>query len=269
MKRILTALVLALCIFSLSASNLDYITVSSDNFRLYDSYGARIDLKDEIPSDLEGVIVLTDEEPVTFNTVYGDITLSSSSIFSILSLDPSSPTFYLVNGEASIDLKEDVSTLFYTPVTLTAITKAGSYKLVSTEDEEAVYNYSESESIYSFDATTGVTYTLEPLTYSSLTKQVLNKAITEDVIEEDNATTPTMPVLKDVVRRLSLPSAHKVYVEGRYMPVLPSQPSIFYDISLQTTGTPERPEIRAISYETGLVAPSVQTIELEKKTIAD
>ena len=80
MKRILTALILSLAISSLFAVNLD-VTVTSGNFELYDAYGYRSD--PNTVSDMEGLIVLTNDEEVTFSTAYGDITLSEGSIFSI------------------------------------------------------------------------------------------------------------------------------------------------------------------------------------------
>ena len=83
MKRIITALILLLSISSLFAVNLD-LTVTSGDFELYDAYGQRCD--GATVSDLEGLIVLTDDEEVTFSTVYGDITLSENAIFSVLSL---------------------------------------------------------------------------------------------------------------------------------------------------------------------------------------
>ena len=73
MKRILAALILLLSISSLFAVNLD-LTVTSGNFKLYDAYGHRCDA--ETVSDLEGLIVLTNDEEVTFSTIYGDITLA-------------------------------------------------------------------------------------------------------------------------------------------------------------------------------------------------
>ena len=184
MKRILAALILLLSISSLFAVNLD-LTVTSGNFKLYDAYGHRCDA--ETVSDLEGLIVLTNDEEVTFSTIYGDITLDGGSIFSVLSLDASAPTFYLVNGGARFDLRENIYIQVYTPVTLTALNTTGSYKILTTDDEEAIYNYSENGQALSLDALSGNSYEIEPMTYSSLTKMVVNVPLedVEEVKEEE------------------------------------------------------------------------------------
>ena len=168
MKRIITALILLLSISSLFAVNLD-VTVTSGNFELYDAYGRRCD--GVAVSDLEGLIVLTNEEEVTFSTDYGDIILGGNSIFSVLSLDASAPTFYLIDGKAGFDLREDIYIQVYTPVTLTALNESGVYEIITTDDEEAIYNYSADSYARSLDGLSGISYEIYPQTYSSLSDQ--------------------------------------------------------------------------------------------------
>ncbi len=264
MKRILTALLLALCIFSLPAADLD-ITVSNGNFKLYDAYGERIDMNAGV-SNLEGLIVLTEDEEVTCTTPYGDATLGPNSIFSILSLDVENPTFYLVNGSLEIKLEEDLSLAVYTPVSLTAVFEKGDYRIVTTDEEEGIYNYSETASALAFDALTGITYIIEPRSYSSSTANILNQPIDEDSEEVIEIAVPEAPSMLDVVRRLNLPSAPKVYVADTYLPIIPAVPTLFVDIDY---GVPSRPDIESITYESGLIPPTVSALEVQKKTLTN
>ena len=226
MKRIITALILLLSISSLFAVNLD-LTVTSGDFELYDAYGQRCD--GATVSDLEGLIVLTDDEEVTFSTVYGDITLSENAIFSVLSLDSSKPTFYLVDGKARFDLKENIYIQIYTPITLTALTEVGVYEIQTTDEEEAIYNYSESGMARCLDGLSGISYEIYPQTYSSLTRGVVNvpleevpslppfdeektevEEIVEDVVAEDIR--PTEPEIISVEKELNIPSRPEIVV---------------------------------------------------------
>ena len=209
MKRILAALILLLSISSLFAVNLD-LTVTSGNFKLYDAYGHRCDA--ETVSDLEGLIVLTNDEEVTFSTIYGDITLDGGSIFSVLSLDASAPTFYLVNGGARFDLRENIYIQVYTPVTLTALNTTGSYKILTTDDEEAIYNYSENGQALSLDALSGNSYEIEPMTYSSLTKMVVNVPL-EDVEEvKEEEVIPAEPTITEPESTILVPERAEIVV---------------------------------------------------------
>lgn len=305
MKRILTALILSLAISSLFAVNLD-VTVTSGNFELYDAYGYRSD--PNTVSDMEGLIVLTNDEEVTFSTAYGDITLSEGSIFSILSLDVAAPTFYLVDGSARFDLKEDIYIQVYTPVTLTALSKTGSYQIITSEDEEAIYNYSGSEAV-SLDALSGNSYIIEPETYSSLTAMILNKPLreTEDVdVKEEEGTEeipevviniPSRPTIISIEGEVITPSVPEIEVGDITLPPVPEAPVLTYDYSTPKTavltvkdqvltgeviptrpyisvvrsemGVPSRPDILSITYESNLVPPTVRVFEVEKKTLTE
>ena len=280
MKRILAALILLLSISSLFAVNLD-LTVTSGNFKLYDAYGHRCDA--ETVSDLEGLIVLTNDEEVTFSTIYGDITLDGGSIFSVLSLDASAPTFYLVNGGARFDLRENIYIQVYTPVTLTAVNTTGSYKILTTDDEEAIYNYSENGQALSLDALSGNSYEIEPMTYSSLTKMVVNVPL-EDVEEvKEEEVIPAEPTITEPESTILVPERAEIVVTESTLTGIPSIPELYVSseelnapsaASLNVKeavllGVPSKADFVSVTYESNLIPPKVSVFEVEKKTLTE
>lgn len=280
MKRILAALILLLSISSLFAVNLD-LTVTSGNFKLYDAYGHRCDA--ETVSDLEGLIVLTNDEEVTFSTIYGDITLDGGSIFSVLSLDASAPTFYLVNGGARFDLRENIYIQVYTPVTLTALNTTGSYKILTTDDEEAIYNYSENGQALSLDALSGNSYEIEPMTYSSLTKMVVNVPL-EDVEEvKEEEVIPAEPTITEPESTILVPERAEIVVTESTLTGIPSIPELYVSseklnapsaASLNVKeavllGVPSKTDFVSVTYESNLIPPKVSVFEVEKKTLTE
>ncbi len=280
MKRILAALILLLSISSLFAVNLD-LTVTSGNFKLYDAYGHRCDA--ETVSDLEGLIVLTNDEEVTFSTIYGDITLDGGSIFSVLSLDASAPTFYLVNGGARFDLRENIYIQVYTPVTLTALNTTGSYKILTTDDEEAIYNYSENGQALSLDALSGNSYEIEPMTYSSLTKMVVNVPL-EDVEEvKEEEVIPAEPTITEPESTILVPERAEIVVTESTLTGIPSIPELYVSseklnapsaASLNVKeavllGVPSKADFVSVTYESNLIPPKVSVFEVEKKTLTE
>ena len=280
MKRILAALILLLSISSLFAVNLD-LTVTSGNFKLYDAYGHRCDA--ETVSDLEGLIVLTNDEEVTFSTIYGDITLDGGSIFSVLSLDASAPTFYLVNGGARFDLRENIYIQVYTPVTLTALNTTGSYKILTTDDEEAIYNYSENGQALSLDALSGNSYEIEPMTYSSLTKMVVNVP-PEDVEEvKEEEVIPAEPTITEPESTILVPERAEIEVTESTLTGIPSIPELYVSseelnapsaASLNVKeavllGVPSKADFVSVTYESNLIPPKVSVFEVEKKTLTE
>lgn len=280
MKRILAALILLLSISSLFAVNLD-LTVTSGNFKLYDAYGHRCDA--ETVSDLEGLIVLTNDEEVTFSTIYGDITLDGGSIFSVLSLDASAPTFYLVNGGARFDLRENIYIQVYTPVTLTALNTTGSYKILTTDDEEAIYNYSENGQALSLDALSGNSYEIEPMTYSSLTKMVVNVPL-EDVEEvKEEEVIPEKPTITETESTILVPERAEIVVTESTLTGIPSIPELYVSseelnapsaASLNVKeavllGVPSKADFVSVTYESNLIPPKVSVFEVEKKTLTE
>ena len=280
MKRIIAALILLLSISSLFAVNLD-LTVTSGNFKLYDAYGHRCDA--ETVSDLEGLIVLTNDEEVTFSTIYGDITLDGGSIFSVLSLDASAPTFYLVNGGARFDLRENIYIQVYTPVTLTALNTTGSYKILTTDDEEAIYNYSENGQALSLDALSGNSYEIEPMTYSSLTKMVVNVPL-EDVEEvKEEEVIPAEPTITEPESTILVPERAEIVVTESTLTGIPSIPELYVSseklnapsaASLNVKeavllGVPSKADFVSVTYESNLIPPKVSVFEVEKKTLTE
>ena len=280
MKRILAALILLLSISSLFAVNLD-LTVTSGNFKLYDAYGHRCDA--ETVSDLEGLIVLTNDEEVTFSTIYGDITLDGGSIFSVLSLDASAPTFYLVNGGARFDLRENIYIQVYTPVTLTALNTTGSYKILTTDDEEAIYNYSENGQALSLDALSGNSYEIEPMTYSSLTKMVVNVPL-EDVEEvKEEEVIPAEPTITEPESTILVPERAEIVVTESTLTGITSIPDLYVSseelnapsaASLNVKeavllGVPSKADFVSVTYESNLIPPKVSVFEVEKKTLTE
>ena len=261
MKRILAALILLLSISSLFAVNLD-LTVTSGNFKLYDAYGHRCDA--ETVSDLEGLIVLTNDEEVTFSTIYGDITLDGGSIFSVLSLDASAPTFYLVNGGARFDLRENIYIQVYTPVTLTALNTTGSYKI-------------------RLDALSGNSYEIEPMTYSSLTKMVVNVPL-EDVEEvKEEEVIPAEPTITEPESTILVPERAEIVVTESTLTGIPSIPELYVSseelnapsaASLNVKeavllGVPSKADFVSVTYESNLIPPKVSVFEVEKKTLTE
>lgn len=279
MKRIITALILLLSISSLFAVNLD-VTVTSGNFELYDAYGRRCD--GVAVSDLEGLIVLTNEEEVTFSTDYGDIILGGNSIFSVLSLDASAPTFYLIDGKAGFDLREDIYIQVYTPVTLTALNESGVYEIITTDDEEAIYNYSTDSYARSLDGLSGISYEIYPQTYSSLTRMVVNIPLdqvdtlppeqetkemsVEEIVEEvvEDVIRPKEPTIISVEGKLNIPSKPELVVSETYLPPVPKVPEVVvkgYEYSI-----PSPASLSITKHElTGFAVPSIPSIEVERK----
>lgn len=286
MKRILTALILLLCLSSIFAVNLDVMATSGD-FNLYDAYGRRVEA--DALSDLEGLIVITDKN-VTFSTAYGDITLAGDSIFSILSLSEGNPTFYLIDGKARFDLKSEIDIDIYTPVTLTRIDDKGSYQIVSSDSDEAIFSLSSGTTALALNALDGRTYEIKGKTYTSLTKKMLNTPLSlsterdilrplttkgfrdgsspkKPVIYVKNSTLPPVPSMPTLSVSYNIPEMADVTVTEQETDVPPSTPSIrVIDVK---TSAPSKPEIINVQYMKGLIPPTVTVFEAEKKTLTE
>ena len=142
-KKLSLFLIMLLAVAGLFASS--YVTVSTSNIRLFDEYGTSVDIN--TVTDYTGLIIYADED-VTFNCPFGDILLNEGSLITVLSWTQDKAELYLVNGEARVNLLGKADLNIYTPVALAGMYSKGEYRIVSTESEEAFFNYSAGSALY-------------------------------------------------------------------------------------------------------------------------
>ncbi|HIV98915.1 MAG TPA: hypothetical protein IAB12_03955 [Candidatus Ornithospirochaeta avicola] len=142
-KKLSLFLIMLLAVTGLFASS--YVTVSTSNIRLFDEYGTSVDIN--TVTDYTGLIIFADED-VTFNCPFGDILLNEGSLITVLSWTQDKAELYLVNGEARVNLIGKADLNIYTPVALAGMYSKGEYRIVSTESEEAFFNYSAGSALY-------------------------------------------------------------------------------------------------------------------------
>ncbi len=146
MKRILSVIMILLTLSAVTIAATSHFLVlqegNADGVEIYSSDGSRLDALSEI--DESGMVIRTEGEAKEFISEFGSIHLQGDSLLAVTGFDISAPSLYLLYGEATIDLKADLPVSIYTPSSMTELPGPGEYMFVSTDDEETVYNFSDS-----------------------------------------------------------------------------------------------------------------------------
>ena len=289
MKRIKSILaILLIAATALYAQGLELNPESSGNFKLYDSYGERIDNSTCLEEG--GYIVVTDSDPVRFDSIYGDIVLSPHSLFAITSLDQDNPSIYLIDGAANFLIKQEYTLSIYTPTSRLITSAEGEFYVVTSSNEELFINLSENAA-YVFDGISGKTTQLDALCFSSLLSGAIDEEIDKDTYElfsyfklldlsepipekadlsvaAQHLLVPSLPVFNEVNTAFASPAVPMMNVEKVELISRPEAPR-FVDrtvsddeyIALDLQPIPDTPTLRKRDSVLLLDAPVVKVLE--------
>ncbi len=149
MKKTIILLILFLAVLSFLFSS-DPLTISG-NVKLLSTK--------ESGEYIKETILKTEEESVEAHFNSMTIVMKENTLLAVLEKN-NTTTIYLVYGKASVKTETKEHLLIYTPVTLIEENTDINIFLISTDDEEKVYNYSSSP-ITGYDAIRGIYVSVE------------------------------------------------------------------------------------------------------------
>jgi hypothetical protein len=149
--------------------------IASPSFSLTESGDTAIydDSFKEVAKDTKiaksGYIILTGGERAVLKSDFAEIYIAPDSIFSFTDFSLDNPSVYLVSGQVNIYMlyPQDRAIKCYTPASSFDISAAGEYVAVSTDDQERIYNLTDSH-ITLFDGIRGKTHTTDTYTYHDM-----------------------------------------------------------------------------------------------------
>ncbi len=169
MKKILSMLMILLAVSAVTVLSASQFFVlqegDTDEVELYSPDGSRIDSMSEVGES--GMVIRTEGETKKFVSDFGDIYLQNESMLAVTGFDAAEPSLYLLYGEMSIDLRTDFPVSLYTPSMMAVLPGSGEYRIVSTDADESVFNFSEKD-VTVYDGLRGVEENLSPMESVSL-----------------------------------------------------------------------------------------------------
>ena len=233
MKKITASLVLFLMI--VSASFASTALSFSGNGTLVAGNGRTI-RKTEVEIDEKGLVVMAGDEKITAEGDGIKVLIGKDTI-ATLTDDGKTFTLYVVTGEGAVCTTADRSVRIYTPTTLTEAEGSGDYYVMSTENEEYIFNHSDRD-ITSYDSLRNTYTTIKageglnailnkPLRAEETpVKEVTNEESAAPVTEtvkvpaapvfvniEEEVNTPSEPVITQAERTLTAPEEPLVEVK--------------------------------------------------------
>ena len=151
MKKLLIALVVLLSLSVLVAASLTIGEGNIDSISVYAPDGTMADPAAGI--DDSGYLIRSSGKGEVFTSPFGDIHLNGESAVVVTDFTIDSPSLYIIEGDVSIVLTEDLTLAVYTPTTLTTLPGKGEYRFSTNTDEETFLNLSEN-TVTSYDAIT-------------------------------------------------------------------------------------------------------------------
>lgn len=142
MKRfVLLSVVLLLTVLTVFASP---FTVSDSELKLYDAKGKEMPLNDEVANMITGGwIIKTGAKPILVTTPVGSVLMQPSTTMVTNKLDTTTPSLYLVDGEASFATEADFQGTLHvsTPVSTFTLGSDTKVLITSTEDKETITSF--------------------------------------------------------------------------------------------------------------------------------
>ena len=160
MRKILTALMVLLSISVLGAVSLSLGEGNIDSVSLYAPDGTLADVSAGIQDS--GYLISSKGNGEVFTSPFGDIHLKAESAVVITDFTLPSPSLYVMEGDVSIVLTEDIELSVYTPTTLTILPGKGEYAFTTDADTEQFLNMSD-HPVTTYDAVTATETEVAPM----------------------------------------------------------------------------------------------------------
>ena len=160
MRKILTALMVLLSISVLGAVSLSLGEGNIDSVSLYAPDGTLADVSAGIQDS--GYLISSKGNGEVFTSPFGDIHLKAESAVVVTDFTLPSPSLYVMEGDVSIVLTEDIELSVYTPTTLTVLPGKGEYAFTTDADTEQFLNMSD-HPVTTYDAVTATETEVAPM----------------------------------------------------------------------------------------------------------
>ena len=160
MRKILTALMVLLSISVLGAVSLSLGEGNIDSVSLYAPDGTLADVSAGIQDS--GYLISSKGNGEVFTSPFGDIHLKAESAVVVTDFTLPSPSLYVMEGDVSIVLTEDIELSVYTPTTLTILPGKGEYAFTTDADTEQFLNMSD-HPVSTYDAVTATETEVAPM----------------------------------------------------------------------------------------------------------
>ncbi len=181
MRKILTALMVLLSISVLGAVSLSLGDGNMDGVSLYAPDGTMADVSEGIQDS--GYLIQSQADGKVFTSPFGEIHLNAGSVVAVTDFTLPSPSLYIMEGNVSIVLTEDIELEVYTPTTLTLLPGKGEYVFTTNAETEGFLNLS-GHSVTTYDAVTASETKILSMNGVSRTESSLPFTISEEEYKE-------------------------------------------------------------------------------------